>query len=160
MGAQLLLTPTAAVTITLNGMVGPERANRDGDPRSLFDATATWKASDHVTLGANGDWGAERGAVVEGREARWSGGAGYARASRGKTAVSLRAEIFDDHHGARTGTAQRIGELTVTPEVRLTSRLLVRADLRIDHSNHDVFEKGAAATDSQSTILVDAIYHF
>src|SRR5439155_19480447 len=66
-GGQLLLTPVVPLTVTLNGMFGPERANDESDARALFDGTAVWKVTEHVTLGANGDWGRERGAVVAGQ---------------------------------------------------------------------------------------------
>lgn len=160
LGGQLVLAPAAPLTITLNCMIGPERANLESDPRTLFDGTAVWKATHHVTLGANGDWGTEKGAVVAGQDARWDGYAGYARGAYGNMALSLRAEFFNDRNGARTGTAQRLTEFTVTPEARLTPRLLVRADLRLDHSNHKVFERRSDATDSQPTVLLDLIYSF
>jgi len=159
-GGQLSISPASSLTIVLNGMIGPERANDEGDARTLLDGTAVWKLTDHVTLGANGDWGSEQGAVVAGQDARWTGFAGYARGASGNVALSLRAESFDDRDGARTGTAQRITEITLTPEARLTSHLLLRADLRVDRSNHDVFEKRDSMTNSQPTVLINVIYGF
>ncbi len=159
-GGQLLLTPVAALTLTFTGMTGPERSNDDSDARTLFDGTAIWKLADHLTLGANGDWGRERGAVVVGQQARWDGFAGYARSMYRNMALSLRAESFNDRDGARTGTPQRLTEFTVTPEVRLAPHLLVRADLRVDRSNHSVFEKRAGNTDTQPTVLLNLIYSF
>ena len=159
-GGQLSLSPASSLTIVLNGMIGPERADHEGDARTLLDGTAVWKPTDHVTLGANGDWGREQGAAVAGQDSRWTGFAGYARGASGNLALSLRAESFDDRDGARTGTAQRITEVTVTPEARLTPRMLVRADLRVDHSNHDVFEKRDSMTSSQPTVLLNLIYNF
>jgi hypothetical protein len=82
------------------------------------------------------------------------------RAARGGLALSLRAELFEDHDGARTGTAQRLTELTLTPEARLTPHLLVRADVRMDHSDRAVFEKGAGASDTQPTVLLNVLYGF
>src|SRR5262249_46734740 len=60
LGGQLSLIPVGPLTITLNGMIGPERANDERDARALLDGTAVWKVTDHVTFGANGDWGSER----------------------------------------------------------------------------------------------------
>ncbi len=160
LGGQILLTPAPPLTITLNGMIGPERANHEGDPRTLLDGTVVWKMTEHVVLGANGDWGSERGAGVAGQDARWDGLAGYARGTCGKLALSVRAEVFDDPDGARTGTAQRIREFTLTPEARLTPQMLVRADLRVDRSDHSVFEKGAGVSDTQPTVLLNLLYHF
>ena len=159
-GGQLALTPAASLAITVNAMVGPERADRERDPRTLLDGTLVWKAGDRVTLGANADWGRERGAVAAGEVARWTGAAGYARLTSGDRALSLRAELFDDHDGARTGTAQRLTEWTLTPEARLAPHLLVRADLRVDHSDHRPFEKRGGATADQPTVLLDLLYSF
>jgi len=159
-GAQFVLTPVNSLSITLNAMTGPERADSESDHRALLDGSAVWKPSEQWTLGANGDLGSEAGAITPGEMARWDGLAGYVRAARGGLALSLRAELFEDHDGARTGTAQRLTELTLTPEARLTPHLLVRADVRMDHSDRAVFEKGAGASDTQPTVLLNVLYGF
>ena len=159
-GGQLLLTPAAPWSITLNAMTGPERANDDSDPRTLFDGSVVWKVTPHATLGANGDWGSERGAVAAGQVARWNGYAGYARAACGNVALSLRGESFDDRDGARTGTAQRLTEFTLTPEARCTPNLMVRADLRVDHSNRRVFDRRMGSFENQPTVSLNVIYSF
>jgi len=78
----------------------------------------------------------------------------------GGIALSLRGESFDDRDGARTGTSQSLREITLTPEVRLGPSLLVRGDLRVDRSNHSVFEKRGGTSDSQTTVLVSVLYSF
>jgi hypothetical protein len=160
-GAQIACTPVGSLTVTVNGMAGAERAGVERDPRTLLDAVAIWKVHPRLTLGANADWGAERGAVAPGELARWRGYAGYARfVGSGGFALCLRAESFQDLAGARTGTAQRLREVTLTPELRLAPRLLLRLDGRVDRSDHDVFERGNAFTDTQPTVLVNALYAF
>jgi hypothetical protein len=160
-GAQLAVTPTTPLTVTLSGMYGPERAGNDSDARTLLDLVAVWKANGWLTLGTNGDVGSEPGAVTPGSTARWDGFAGYARlAPGGPFALTLRGESFEDLDGARTGTAQKLTEGTVTPELRLTPHLLVRGDLRVDFSSQDVFEKRSGRTDTQPTVLLEALYSF
>src|SRR5205814_6326528 len=96
-----------------------------------------------LVLGANADWGTDQNAVAPGTDAVWSGVAGYARlVVTSAFALVVRGESFDDRDGARTGIAQTLSEFTATPELRLTERLVVRADARLDRSNHHVFEKG------------------
>ena len=160
-GGQLTLTPNAALTLIVNGMVGPERPGNDHASRRLLDLIAAWKAGPRLTLGGNADWGGEDDAVALGQDGSWRGFAGYARfvACRQFT-VSVRAEAFEDTDGLRTGVAQRLTGLTVTPETRLTPHLLLRGDLRVDRSDHDVFEKRLGLTDSQPTVLVEALYSF
>ena len=159
-GAQLALTLTPTVTAFLNGMRGPEESFNDRDQRTLLDAVVIVKAGNRWTLVANADRGSEEGGLVTGENAVWSGIASYVRFSVTPTfAVTLRGESFDDS-GIRTGIDQTLQEVTLTPELRLTPSLLIRADARIDRSNRAVFEKGAGFVRSQPTVLFDAIYSF
>jgi len=161
LGAQLALTPVAPLSIVVNAMTGAERANSEGDHRTLLDLVAVWKPRAALTLGLNGDVGREDGAVVAGETARWDGVAAYARiAGHGGLAFSVRGETFEDLDGARTGVAQRLGELTLTPEARVSPHMVVRGDLRFDHSDHSVFEHRAGTSDSQTTALFNVLYAF
>ena len=160
-GAQLLFSPSPALTMDLNGMYGPERTNNDSDARSLLDLVAVWKTTDRLTLGVNADYGEEKGAVLPGEIATWSGVAGYVRAVvAGPLSVALRGEYFADPDGARTGLAQYLAEGTVTPEVRVSPRMLFRGDIRVDHSNRDAFEKKTGFVDTQPTVSFEALYSF
>lgn len=160
-GAQLSLTPLASLSLILSGMVGPERAGNDADPRSLLDLVVMLKPHSRLTLGANADWGTEKNAAGPGQDGRWSGIAGYARiAVTGAFTLSLRAESFDDPDGVRTGVAQTVGELTATPELRLTPHFLVRADIRVDRSDRQVFETSGGFTTTQPTVMIEAIHAF
>jgi len=165
-GAQLALTPTSALTVYLNGIVGAERQDSNADLRRVFDLAATLRASSRLNLGLNLDLAAEQGAVPAAggppaRTAGWSGVAGYARlTTSARTALILRAESFHDRDGARTGTPQSLGEITLTPELRVTPGFLVRADLRTDWSNRAVFERRGRAVKDQGTALLSAIARF
>jgi hypothetical protein len=166
LGAQLALTPSKALSIYVDGMWGPERPDNDSDPRTLLDTEIIFKAASGLTLGVNADWGIDRKAIVPGpfepsQDAQWSGIAGYFRvAVRPDFALIARAESFDDRDGFRTGTAQSITTLTLTPELRLTPHLLVRADARNDRSTRSVYQKGNDVTDSQPTVLFNVLYSF
>jgi hypothetical protein len=161
LGAQVALTPGQAVTVYLNGMWGPERSGNDVDPRTALDLVAILRAGSRLTLGANADWGVDKNAVAPGQDAQWSGVAGYARMAVAPSfALTVRAETFDDRDGFRTGTAQTLSEITLTPELRLTPRLMVRGDARVDRSNHDVFEKSDGLAKSQPTLSAGVLYTF
>ena len=160
-GGQLTLTPAAPLTVYVNAMFGPERAGNDADARTLLDLATIWKASARLTLGGNADWGTEENVVAPGQDGSWSGFAGYLRLSlAGGCAISVRGEYFDDLDGVRTGLPQALAELTVTPEARLTPHLLVRGDLRVDHSNRSAFERRLLFTDTQRTAMIEAVYGF
>lgn len=160
-GAQLTWTPTPAVTVTGNIMSGPERADVNSDPRTVFELMAQWKATDLVVLGLDGVVGSEVGAVVSGETATWSGLTAYARFGlSGAFAFCLRGEVFADPDGARTGRRQTLREVTLTPEWKVSQHLLLRADLRVDWSTEAVFEKGYGSSTTQPTVLVNAAYSF
>jgi hypothetical protein len=161
-GLQVTWTPSKTVTVYGNFITGPERANVNSDPRNLFDVVAQWKLTDLTVFTLDAVYGSEKGAVVPGETASWSGIAGYARLGISDAfAFCLRAEYFNDADGARTGTIQKLKELTLTPEVKVSSHLTLRADLRVDWSDADVFsKKNGAFTGNQPTVLLNGIYLF
>lgn len=161
-GAQLAWTPSKSVTVAGNFMTGPERASVNSDPRTTFDVVAQWKLTDLTVFTLEAVFGSEKGAAAPGETASWSGIAGYARLGLSDTfAFCLRAEVVDDADGARTGTVQRLTEVTVTPEWKATPHLVFRADLRVDWSNADVFVKNDGVfKGNQATVLVNGIYVF
>ncbi|MGD0991525.1 MAG: porin [Gemmatimonadales bacterium] len=157
---QLALAPSSRLAITLNGIAGPEQNNDDVHYRDVLDVVATWKPADHLSLGVNGDWGRETAAAPGGLMAVWTGAAGYLRLSHKEVSLSLRAERFADRDGARTGTPQTLSEITVTPELRLGPSCLLRSDLRLDTSDHAVFERSSGTVKTQPTVSVNVLYHF
>jgi hypothetical protein len=162
LGLQLTWTPAKGVTVYGNFMTGPERANVNSDPRSVFDVVAQWKLTDLTVFTLDAVYGSEKGAVTPGETASWSGIAGYARLGISDAfALCLRAEYFNDADGARTGTVQKVKEVTVTPEYKVSSHLILRGDLRVDWSDADVFSKNDGAfKGNQATVLLNGIYLF
>ena len=161
LGAQLIFTPSKTVTVVANYMVGPERSDTNADPRNMVNVNAQWKVTDRAALAVDLAYGSEENAVTPGQTAMWNGIVGYARFGLSDSfALVLRGELFNDRHGARTGVAQKLKEITLTPELKVSSHFLIRADLRVDWSNHDVFEKKEGLTGSQPTGLLNVIYLF
>jgi Putative beta-barrel porin-2, OmpL-like. bbp2 len=161
-GLQLTWMPSKTVTVYGNFMTGPERANVNSDPRNLFNVVAQWKLTDLTVFTLDAVYGSEKGAVTPGKTASWSGIAGYARLGISDAfAFCLRAEYFNDADGARTGTVQKVKELTVTPEVKVSSHLIFRGDLRVDWSDADVFRNNDGVfKGNQATVLLNGIYLF
>jgi hypothetical protein len=100
--------------------------------------------------------------VTPGETASWLAIAGYARLGLSDAfAFCLRAEYFSDADGARTGTIQKLTEVTVTPEYKVSSHLILRGDLRVDWSDADVFsKKDGVFKGNQATVLLNGIYVF
>lgn len=160
-GGQLAWTPAKNVSVFANFMTGPERTNVNSDPRTLLNVVAQWKPTDATVFTVDATWGSEKGAVVAGETATWWAAVGYARLGVSDTfAVILRGEYFDDGDGARTGVAQKLKEVTLTPELKVGSHFLVRADLRVDWSDKSVFEKKDGYTSAQPTGLLNVVYMF
>lgn len=165
-GAQLALTPSARANVLVSYMGGPEQADNNKNLRHLVDVVATLKPNDRITLGVNGDFATEAEAYEfkgEMRDAEWKGAALYARATLTPAwALAARLETFDDTDGFRTGTAQTLREVTVTPEWRPGANIVFRLDVRVDSSDEPVFEKKANVSDvkTQPTLTLNAIAFF
>jgi len=160
-GAQLSLTPAAALTVIFNGMYGAERPDNSRDPRTLLDLVAMWKPAGRVALGLNLDHGREKNGASPGRNARWDGAAAYVRIRLAeKFSLIGRAEQFGDWDGARTGLSQRLSEITLTPELRPARGFVVRGDLRRDHSDQEVFEEHGAPKHDQTTAIASVLFAF
>lgn len=127
------------VSLTFNGIAGPELPDDDHDYRALLDNVAVWKVSPVWTLVASLDLGGQE--EPTGGNAPWGGLALYARCapSESKNAFTLRAEYFDDEDGAISGTAQTLKEATATFEMRPLDRLILKLEGRYDRSTAEVF---------------------
>lgn len=162
-GAGLTVTPGAGWTLAANLLHGPEQEGNDADDRSLVSVTARLEPGGAFRAAVSLDWGREEGPAEGGATASWWGVAGYVGWELSPSfAVGLRADRFDDADGVRTGTAQRLVGLTFTPTVTLGSGFVVRADLRVDLSDEEVFEDedGLFTQKRQPTVLLNALYAF
>ena len=167
-GGQLLAAPFPGLTVTLNYLGGPEQAGTNSHVRHAFDLVAVGKAWSALTLAMNYDYGQEdQVAIAETagggrRDASWQGVAGYGRYTvTERFALILRGEWFDDPQGARTGYAQSLTEVTLTPEFRPHPKFVLRGDLRRDHSSRPVFEQSDGTFGaSQVTLSVNALVVF
>jgi len=77
--------------------------------------------------------------------------------------VSVRGEQFDDKDGYRLptstlGTSQRVTEVTVTPELRTASGLIIRPEYRRDSSNIESFANKTKK--DQDTIAIGLMYRW
>ena len=107
----------------------------------------------------NADYGHEQHATSVGQNATWVGVAGYLRLNPlPDFSLCIRLEQFEDREGVRTGLAQKLREFTFTPEYRPGPHFVVRGDVRVDNSDHEVFMKRRDFVDRQATVNINAIY--
>ncbi len=151
------VTPIEGLSIATSYMAGAEQEH-SSDKRKLVDVVVNWQVTSALSFGMNYDWAKED---FGGDDARWSGLALYGRmAIGGGFALNVRAEYLEDLDGVRTGTSQRLNEVTLTPEVSLSDHLLIRLDIRHDWSSRKSFDNAGESDDRQTTGALNAIYHF
>lgn len=157
----LLATPMDGLTLAASLYHGNEPGAAAGG-RTLFDIVASWNATDALSFVLNYDYATQEDAVTVGQEAKWSGLAGYVNYKlNDRWRVALRAETFDDEDGARTGIAQQWDEATLTLAFAPDDHVELRAEVRGDRSDKDVFvQPDGGAKDSQNSFGLEAIYKF
>src|SRR5467141_3614764 len=171
-GFKLQVFPSSGLAVAGGVFYGPERDSTNGSPRTLFTGDATWQPVQRLILQAEAHHGSEAAA-------HWTGVVGQAFWRVGRsTGLTVRGEVLDDPDGARTGTAQKLSSVTISPwyfyreaqegvfsNVEFTSFRLpafsIRPALRIDHSDQSVFEKkDGSLVRSNVTALVELVYLF
>ena len=91
--------------------------------------------------------------------AEWKGVAGIVKYElTDKHSIAARGEIFSDEDGFKTGTAQRLKEVTLTWEIRLNGGLVLRPEYRHDSSDVASFDNGTK--NSQNTVALGAMYRW
>jgi hypothetical protein len=166
-GVQLAFTPAPGFSAYIDYMAGPEQPD-SSNIRHAWTGVVTGVLGKKLTLVGNLDAGREAKVELDPTagggtvDASWLGVAGYATfAFSERLSLGLRAEWFDDPQGARTGYAQTLREVTLTPTLRCGAHLVVRGDLRRDSSSQAVFELSDGAFGrTQTTASVNAILIF
>jgi hypothetical protein len=124
--------------------------------RNLVSASAEWTATRWLQLALAADYGddAAQGGV------RFGGVAGYLRGQWRWLAATVRGEYYADPSGFTTGTAQQLGEATVTLEARGRQgplALLTRLEYRHDQSNARPFPTPSGPVSTQDTLTLALI---
>src|SRR5712671_2647459 len=171
-GFKVQVFPSSPLAVAAGVFYGSEQDSTNGSRRTLVTGDATWQPLPRLIVQAEAHRGAEAGT-------HWTGVVGQAfwRAGR-STGLTVRGEVMDDPDGARTGTAQTLSSVTISPwyfyreaqegvfsNVEFTSFRLpafsIRPAVRIDHSDQPVFEKkDGSLVRSNVTALVELVYLF
>lgn len=150
-------TPMEQIGMLFNIMFGPEKDSNNSDNRFLFDWVGTFKPMKNTTVVLNTDYASEEHSASTGGTAKWYGIAGYVKYDFSDLlSATVRAEYFNDKDGLRTGTAQKLKEITLTPEFRVAKAIIVRPEYRHDWSDKSSFTGGSRK--SQDTISLGVMY--
>ena len=139
------------------GGVEPPTGAPEGQPwRNLFDFTATWNATDELSLAFQADVGFEPNNFGT---SYWYDGAAYARvrASR-QLYLAGRADYFHEHDSQNArGAASRlffpaddVASGTATADYRPADNVSVRLEYRYDHATAPMFYRGTVAADAMT----------
>lgn len=138
--------------------------------RRLYDTAISGTVTKNLTLAAQYDYATQDNALLVSNvgvptsvgQARWQGGAAYASYQfNPKWTGSLRAELFRDNGGYRTGFDQKWAEQTATLQYQPSSPLFVRVEYRSDDSNQPVFARmGTAGVKFQRTLGAEILTKF
>ncbi len=160
-------TPNAKFSFIENYLVGPEQPNNNSNFRHLTDTVVTYNPNAKLSLMANYDYGHDRVTVgapplVINTPVWWTGLAGYIKyAFNDKWTFATRGEWFKDHNGFATGTAQNLGEFTLTLQRMLAGKIMSRLEFRRDMSDSAVFPyRTGQFRGDQNTVTVGMIYAF
>ena len=165
-GASVTYAPAEIFSVIVNGMAGPEQdqtsapsgGSVSSNKRELLDVVATVKPVKPLSIILNTDNGREQN-VPAGGPAEWKGAAGIVKYDlTDMHSIVARGEIFNDVDGFRTGTAQRLKEITLTWEIRLNGGLILRPEYRHDSSDVASFDSGTK--NSQNTVALGAMYRW
>ena len=76
--------------------------------------------------------------------------------------MNVRGAHFNDDDGFRLGAVgNKLWEVTLTPEFRISENMVVRFEYRHDQSNLGVFENSrGVGTSHQDTVAMNALVHF
>ena len=171
-GIKVQVFPSSGLAVAGGAFYGPEQDSTNGSPRTLLTGDATWQPQQRLMIQAEAHRGSEA-------STHWTGVVGQAFWRVGRsTGLTVRGEIMDDPNGARTGTAQKLSSVTISPwyfyreaqegvfsNVEFTTFRLpafsIRPAVRIDHSNQPVFDtKNGGLKRSNLTALVELVYLF
>lgn len=161
-GTSFVVTPIEPFSMNFNFMYGPEQPDNSSNYRFLFDWVGTFKATKNLTFVVNTDYAHEdKDPLNSGKNSKWYGVAGYVKYDfTDFFSTSIRTEYFDDKNGVRTGIAQKLKEITITPEFRIVKNLLLRPEYRHDWSNKNGFDSQHITLDkkSQDTLGLGVMY--
>jgi hypothetical protein len=173
---RLAITPDERTTIALLGFIGPEQAGDDEADRRGVELVAYRAVTDAVKLWGQVDYGTEDANAalpVPDDDAAWFAAALWTTIDfTPRMGIGLRGDYFNDMDGARTSnapftapfpanTGQKLGNGTLTLNIRAWENALIRPEIRYDKSSLDdafgVNDDGAGR-DDQFTFSLSAAF--
>jgi len=166
-GGQVSWAMTENAVVYLNYFGSAEaqtdQANNSDDLRNYFDVVADIRLCKQLSLNLNAVYGSENNATGPNTgNNTWWGFSGIARYDVNDWfSLNFRGQTFHDQDGARSGTIQKLWAMSLTPEVRINSNMVVRAEYRHDESDSTSFtDRHGNGQYTQNTLAFNALFYF
>ena len=165
-GGQLSWTPLDSIALFFNyfGSAEPQTGNTNNtkDFRNFYNVVSDIGVSKNILLNLNFLYGSEKNANGLYLDAEWWGFSGIVRYDVNEWfSLNFRGQIFDDKDGFLSSTTQKLTAFTFTPEVRVNSNMVIRAEYRRDESDASPFtDENGNTKDSQDTVAFNALFYF
>jgi hypothetical protein len=168
-GLQVGYSPTEKIGVLLNwaggnqGTTGGTTPSINSNFRNIYDIVVDIALTGKLSLQLNADLGTEQNGTAVGGTAKWWGFASIVRYDFNKWfSMNVRGAHFNDDDGFRLGAVgNKLWEVTLTPEFRISENMVVRFEYRHDQSNLGVFENSrGVGTSHQDTVAMNALVHF
>lgn len=175
-GARVSVLPNEYSSISISGLLGPEKDDNTSDQRYLLSGDFALQPFRPVILGGEVNYGSEENSAPEGGSAQWVGGmlTGFLRFAR-SFGIAVRADIFDDTDGSRTGEPRTLQSYTVAPmlffqtatagifsNIPATSfalpRFALRAGVRWNVSNTPYFAGEDGPRSHETQVVVEGVF--
>jgi hypothetical protein len=160
--AGIKVAPLDIYSMYIAGTYGAEQPDNGHSKRAMVTIANTLTLTDMVTLGLDLDWAQETDLLENGDTASWYGAAGYVVISpMERLSIALRAEVFDDPDGVRSGfqadgfgPGVTVWEITPTVSYQVTDGLLARFEYRHDEADKPFFQKDDQFQSGSDTVAV------
>jgi hypothetical protein len=160
-GLQASLSPMTGFTLIGNWIGGPALPEDVSKKfRNVENIIAMYQATEKLLLAVDAVYGEEH---LDNALALWKGVAGYVRyALADPSAVTVRAELYNDPLGFTTGGPQDLREITLTYEYKVATYLSLRTEYRYDSASGAAYDGsgGPFSRTNQSTLGVGVIAMF
>ena len=134
-------TPRDNFGIGLSVICGAERDDNNSSRRTVLDFDLSWQLTPLWMIGGEYNYGMETKALANGTDGCWDGFLLMTKVDLSEiSAITFRLDYFNDNDGLRTGEAQTLTALCVSPSVAIVDGLAGLFELRYDCSSIKSFE--------------------
>lgn len=160
-GSRFGITPCSGLKVGFSVLSGPELDDDEASTRTIYDIDVTLTRAESWNLALELHQGQETQNPEIGGTAKWKGAmlVGHT-ALGGRFCATARADYFNDRNGSRTGVAQELKSLAISPAMSIVDGLDMILELRHDWSNRAALGADDSAASSSFSSALEFTYSF